>query len=152
MKATQTRFAALIIAGSLGFGWGVGAEPAPRPKAPTPAASAPAAEPEVPKSVFEFPRNPREGRNPFFPESQANVEQPKPKNTVAPMVFVLNGITSPPRRTAMINGRTFEPGESGDVRLSGGTKVTIKCTEIGDASAVIMVGNERRELRLRAGI
>ena len=39
---------------------------------------------------------------------------------------MLNGITSPPKRTAMINGRTFETGESGEVKLPTGAKALIK--------------------------
>jgi hypothetical protein len=65
---------------------------------------------------------------------------------------VLNGITSPPKRTAMINGRTFEPGEEGEVRLPAGGKMLIKVEEIKSESAVILVGGQRRELRLRAGV
>ena len=49
----------------------------------------------------------------------------------------------------MINGRTFEAGESGEVKFQDGTRVSIQCLEIGDDPAVILVGAQRRELRMR---
>ncbi len=110
------------------------------------------AAPAIPQSVFVVPQSPRDGRNPFFPNSRYGLQAPKPKEVSNTVVFVLNGITSPPRRTAMINGRTFEPGESGEIRLPSGGKVMISCAEIRDHSAVIIVSGERRELWLRAGI
>jgi hypothetical protein len=62
---------------------------------------------------------------------------------------VLNGLTGPPKRLAMINGRTFEAGESGEVRLPGGAKLQIQCEEIKDDSVTIVAAGERKELRLR---
>jgi hypothetical protein len=100
---------------------------------------------EIPKSVFE----PAIGRNPFFPTSGFAAQIPQqvtPVSPVDPNAFILNGITSPPKRTAMINGRTFEVGEEGEVRLLGGAKVLIKCEEIRDDSAVISVKGQRREV------
>jgi hypothetical protein len=113
--------------------------------------------PEVPfpQSIFSVPTQPGEGRNPFFPQSTVQVVIiPKitKDNPIESFSFVLNGITSPPRRTAMINGRTFEPGEEGEVRMPSGGKILIKCEEIKADSAVITVGGQRRELRLRSGL
>jgi len=110
---------------------------------------------EIPKSVFVVPTQPKDGRNPFFPQSSTGFQAPKPvvSNTeIDASLFVLNGITSPPKRTAMINGRTFEPGEEGDVRLPTGAKVRVKCQDIRRDSAIIQVNGQRRELRLRPGI
>jgi hypothetical protein len=109
---------------------------------------------EIPQSVFTVPSNPRDGRNPFFPHS---IPAPPivPLNPNSPLdfsSFVLNGITSPPKRTAMINGRTFEAGEEGEVKLANGGKAMIKCEEIRSDSAVILVNGQRRELRLRFGL
>lgn len=108
----------------------------------------------IPQSVFVIPSQPAEGRNPFFPQSVVRAVPPKitPTNIVDPGAFVLNGITSPPRRTAMINGRTFEPGEEGEVRLPGGNKMLIKCEDIRAESAIIVVSGVRREIRLRSGL
>lgn len=129
--------------------------------APSSTAAAPAEQtkatdpwpPELPQSVFVIPSNPKEGRNPFFPRSTFGADTVvKPKSgRVEISAFVLNGITSPPKRTAMINGRTFEVGEEGEVRLPGGAKEFIKCEEIRADSAVIVVHGQRLELRFRSG-
>ena len=113
-----------------------------------------ASQAEIPQSVFAVPATPRDGRNPFFPQSAvvAPIVQPKATGTLDFNSFVLNGITSPPKRTAMINGRTFERGEEGEVRLPSGAKVLIKCEEIRADSAIIFVSGQRRELRLRFGL
>lgn len=135
-----------LIAGPQTLGADVGQ---PARKAP----AAPSAEADIPTSVFNIPANPKEGRNPFFPQSKPTlVPSLKPVDPVDPMAFVLNGITSPPKRTAMINGRTFEPGEESEVKLPNGGKILVKCVEIRDDSAVILVAGQRRELRLRFGI
>lgn len=109
---------------------------------------------EIPQSVFVIPSNPKDGRNPFFPQSLTATPVVKPREgaSVDLSGVVLNGITSPPRRTAMINGRTFEPGEEGEVRLPSGSKVMIKCEEIRADSTVIQINGMRRELRLRFGL
>jgi hypothetical protein len=114
--------------------------------------NAAAAQGTIPQSIFIIPSTPKEGRNPFFPQSATAA--PPLRLTEAPLDtsgLVLNGITSPPKRTAMINGRTFEPGEEADVKMPSGAKVLIKCEEIRAESAVILIMGQRRELRLRAG-
>jgi hypothetical protein len=114
------------------------------------------ADQSITKSVFVIPATPKQGRNPFFPYSAQPAPMPDEagKNTrgLDPSGFVLNGITSPPKRTAMINGRTFELGESGEVRSKMGYRVLIKCEEIRSDSAVISVEGKRIELRLRLGL
>ena len=124
-------------------------------KGPAKSSSVPTFTPvEIPQSVFAPPATPKEGRNPFFPMSVAVLPVIKQEKG-SPLdlsQFVLNGITSPPRRTAMINGRTFEPGEEGEVKLPNGAKVQIKCEEIGADSTVILVNGARRELKLRFGL
>ena len=107
----------------------------------------------IPQSVFIIPASPKEGRNPFFPKSvsEAQVRKVKPEEVDSSSI-VLNGITSPPKRTAMINGKTFETGESGEVRLHNGGRLSIQCLEIRSDTAVILVGTQRKELRLRTGI
>jgi len=109
---------------------------------------------EIPKSVFVIPASPKDGRNPFFPQSAQVVAQPTKRDApLDPSLFVLNGITpSGPKRTAMINGRTFEAGESGEVRLPSGSKMLIKCEEIRADTVVILVDGQRRDLRLRFGL
>lgn len=106
---------------------------------------------EIPKSVFVVPANPREGRNPFFP-GPAEVQKPAAASRAATadnFALVLNGLSGPPKRTAMINGRTFEAGEKGEVKLADGSRLQVECVEVRDDSAMISVGGQTRELRLR---
>jgi hypothetical protein len=114
---------------------------------------------EIPGSVFVVPQNAIEGRDPFFPRSSRVAPAPATTPTeTAPATLdisslVLNGITGPPRRLAMINGRTFEKGEEGEVRGLGGTRFLVKCEEISDESVIVIVnGDVRKELRLRSGL
>jgi hypothetical protein len=107
---------------------------------------------EIPLSVFVIPSNPKEGRNPFFPQAVVAAPIIKPTEVVGSDAFVLNGITSPPKRTAMINGSTFEVGEEHEIKLPGGSRIMVKCVEIRADSAIILSGGVRRELRLRFGL
>jgi len=104
-----------------------------------------------PKSAFK-----PAGINPFFPNASTPVNRPQiasAKQQAPPEPsFVLNGITGPPLRSAMINGRTFLQGEEGDVRIDSGAKVSIKCAEIMDESAIIEINGHRKTLKLRMGI
>lgn len=104
----------------------------------------------VPKSKFSI-----QGNNPFNPQVKQVAAAPTSKPAdpkIETEVFILNGITGPPTRSAMINGQTFLVGEQSELRLSNGSKVLVRCAEINDASAVIEVGGARRELRFRTGI
>jgi hypothetical protein len=53
----------------------------------------------------------------------------------------------------MINGRTFEPGESGEVKIPGSNdRLLIKCIEVKADSVIIEISGRRRELKLRSGL
>lgn len=107
----------------------------------------------MPQSVFTVPSQSSPARNPFFPQSTVVAfKQPPVKKPDDISSLLLDGITSPPRRTAMINGRTFEIGEAGEVKPRAGGKVWMKCIEIKSDSAVIEVDGQRHELRLRPGV
>ncbi len=116
----------------------------------------PAAEVEVPRSVFVIPASSKEGRNPFFPRSSMVAQAPKisPQSFQEASAIKLNGIVPDgPRRTAMLNGRTFEEGEEAEIKLPTGGKVLVKCEQIKEDSVQVLVnGTMRRELRLRAGL
>jgi hypothetical protein len=112
---------------------------------------------EIPRSVFVVATKPSEGRNPFFPQSAIKPAEPpkaivvqKPVQADPFASLVLNGITSPPKATAMVNGRIFERGETAEIKLPGGTKVLLRCEEIKTDSAVFQAGDQRRELRLHS--
>ncbi len=127
--------------------------PAPAVQPPTNSNPVAAIASPIPQSIFIIPASPKDGRNPFFPRSTLNSPVVKPKPlTVDTSAVVLNGLTSPPRPTAMINGRTFERGESGEVRLPTGARVRIQCLEIRADAVVVVVGSQRCELHLRKAL
>jgi hypothetical protein len=70
-----------------------------------------------------------------------------------PVVDVhLNGISGVAGKPlAIINSRTFEIGEEGEI-VSSGNRVRIRCLEIKADTAVIQIGPERRVLRMRPGL
>jgi thioredoxin-related protein len=66
----------------------------------------------------------------------------------------LKGIAGPANaRLAMINNQTLGAGETGKVKL-GDSVVKVKCLEVHDDRAVVMIegSNQRRELRMRGGL
>jgi hypothetical protein len=143
-------FSVLVFCGQVLAG---AAQSSPAPAATATNLLSVLAEP-IPQSVFTIPATPKDGRNPFFPQSaQALPQINKPNSPIDTSALVLNGITpNGPRRTAMINSRTFEAGESGEVRLPSGARMLIKCEEIKNDSVVILIDNQRRELKLRFGL
>ena len=118
-----------------------------------PAAAAPAAQPAAPeavlRSVFVVPTNPKEGRDPFFPNSnrpyeRAQAGQPHVGDITA---LVLKGISGPPdRRLAIINNHTFGVGDEQDLATPQG-RIHIRCVEIKDSSVVIESAGQRHELK-----
>ena len=119
--------------------------------APIPARTVTSTNSEIPKSVFVIPKNPQEGRDPFFPNSMHPYGiSEKPQLTPAVSNLVLKGLSGPPDgRLAMINGRTFKTGEEGEVSTPAG-RVTIRVVEIRSDSVVIEVGGVRHELHMRS--
>ncbi len=153
LQITTTLLAGLTVMATSSPGLAAGQ--APKNTAKTPAAFEVVPEVPIPQSTFLIPSQSAEGRNPFFPQSTVRVVPSPitPRTPVLdPSLFVLNGITSPPRRTAMINGRTFEPGEEGEIRFASGNRTMIKCEEIRADSAIIVVAGVRREIKLRSGL
>jgi hypothetical protein len=120
------------------------------------APSAAPAEPEPAKSVFNNPANPQQGKDPFFPQSTRRLPAPPQvvsAGTTNPIVVVadldLKGISgSANRRLAIINNRTFETGEEGEIATSVG-HVRLTCKEIKDDSVRVIVNGQERILRLR---
>jgi len=107
---------------------------------------------EVPLSQFVIPSSPAEGRNPFFPDSTFG--RPQVKTGTEPVKAVvtlsLNGISKVGNKWfALINGRTFEAGEDGDVTVSG-RKVRVLCVTIRAESVTVDVDGSRQELKLKS--
>jgi hypothetical protein len=108
-----------------------------------------AADKQIPQSVYVVPANQKDGRDPFFPDSdrlKARVVVKSTPNTPS-VTLVLNGLSP---GLAMINGRTMAAGEESDVNSSG-RRVHIRLVEIKDKekTVVVEVDGERRELTLR---
>ena len=117
--------------------------------APTPTAT-PAEVLPPPQSVFID--RPDFGRDPFFPKSRRRGAVVSPNIPVEPTAnfgnLALKGISvSNERRLAIINNKTFEVGEEGEVRING-QPVRLKVTEIRDKSVVITVNGVSKELFL----
>ena len=120
------------------------------------ATNAPPIVSSIPQSVFIIPLTPQEGKDPFFPRSTRlftdvvvkTNSQPAAATTVVELK--LNGISgTPDHRLAIINNRTFDIGEEGEV-LNGASHVRIICKDIKDDSVRVLVGSEERILRLRS--
>ena len=105
----------------------------------------------IPKSIFEE----SVGKDPFFPRrSAAAVPNPTAASEVRTSDFTLKGITPfGTKPTAIINGYTFEKGESHEVKVSSGGKVMIHCIDIKDGVVIITIEKspQQVELRMRPG-
>src|SRR5262249_28819673 len=111
---------------------------------------------EPPRSVFVD--DAKLGRDPFFPRSSRRMASaPAPATPSSPQApvqasfsqFKLRGISgTASKRIALINNRTFEAGEEGEVKTAEG-RFRLRCVEVKDTSVVIVVaGNQRHELFL----
>jgi hypothetical protein len=109
------------------------------------------------QSVFVMPKGRPEGVDPFFPRSNrpyfgtplpvAAPTNPEPVQVAVDLKLkAISGL--PEHRLALINNHTFEAGEEGEIVTTTG-RMRIRCLEITQDSAVVQVGTERRELRLR---
>ncbi|MGB8370468.1 MAG: hypothetical protein ACLPYZ_03185 [Limisphaerales bacterium] len=117
-----------------------------------PVAAAPVAQPAAPevvsRSVFVVPTNPKDGRDPFFPNSTRSYETVSAGRPHAGDVssLVLKGISGPPNhRLVIINNHTFGVGDEENLVTSQGP-IHIRCVEIKAGSVVIESGGQRHEL------
>lgn len=110
---------------------------------------APVTEPlPFPKSTFVDDVN--VGKDPFFPLSTRRGQQKVKDTPVVEAIpdILLKGVSGTAgRRLAIINNKTFEVGEQGELK-SKGQSVLIKCVEIKDKSVLIRVNGLERELFL----
>jgi hypothetical protein len=110
-----------------------------------------------PQSSFVAPANSKDGRDPFFPESERPYADQTPRTTIKTPVRAtssfspaLQGISGQEnRRLAIISGRTLAEGENTTFNTPGGA-IQVRCLEIRADSVVVEVGTERRELRLKS--
>ena len=131
---------------------------APTDKKPDAKPAAPAIEPEapIPQSTFSIPATSGVARDPFYPSRIIQAEVAKPAtNAAAARVsslscLVLKGLSGTPSNPlAMVNGRTMGRGEDAEIVTDCG-RLLVHCVDITTNSAIVEVGGERRELRLRS--
>ena len=101
------------------------------------------------RSVFIQPASPKEGRDPFFPDSSRPYAAAVAKtahNTLNLTSLIFKGISgTPDHRLVIINNHTFAVGDEGDVETAQG-RIHIRCLEISDYSVVIEAAGQRHEL------
>ena len=113
-----------------------------------PAKPAPVVKTPPPKSVFVMPASPREGRDPFFPESFRPYEDaPATKREVDSTVFIIKCISNERGHLmAIVNNHTFAAGDEGDVLTTSG-RVHLRVVSISPDSVVIEANGTRREIK-----
>jgi len=125
--------------------WGRAAQPAP-------ATGATAATGEFRFVKSTFVNTAGVGKDPFFPRSTrrgAAVTTTPEVETGANFGFLsLKGISgSKNRRLAIINNRTFEPGEEGELRVNGRI-VRVRCVEIREDGVTVSINGQSQNLFL----
>ena len=103
---------------------------------------------ETIRSVFILPSNPKEGHDPFFPDSERPYEIAAAANPQAGKAtsLVLKGFSGPlNHRLVIINNHTFGSGDTGNVITPSG-RIHLRCIEIKTNSVIIETGGQRHEL------
>jgi hypothetical protein len=94
-------------------------------------------------SVFAYPSNPSEGRDPFFPGSMRIYTTGNPnKLNQGPSLSdltVKSILGTPPRVFAIINNHTFAVGDEEDVILKTGQRLLVHCTDINPKAGTVTV-------------
>ncbi len=118
-----------------------------------PVAAAPVTQPPTPevvsRSVFVIPTNPKEGRDPYFPNSNRPYDSATAGQVHVADVssLVLKGVSGPPdHRLAIINNHTFAEGDEQDLVTSQG-RIHVHCVEIKNGAVVIETSGQRHELK-----
>lgn len=97
---------------------------------------------ETQQSVFVYPNNASEGRDPFFPDSTHVYSNNPDKQSSGPSLvdLILKSILgAPPRAFAIINNHTFAPGDEGDVITKSGQRLRIRCVDINPKAGTATV-------------
>jgi hypothetical protein len=103
---------------------------------------------ETVRSVFVIPSNSKEGRDPFFPDSDRPYEIAAAVNPQAGKAtsLVVKGFSGPlNHRLVIINNHTFAAGDEGNVITPSG-RIHLRCVEIKTNSVVIETGGQLHEL------
>lgn len=103
-----------------------------------------------PVSVFVMPVGPRDGRDPFFPESTRPYEDAAPAkpHAVETISFVITGHSvEHGEEMVIINNHTFAVGDEGDVLTPSG-RVHLHLLAIHGETAEIEANGTRREINI----
>jgi hypothetical protein len=101
------------------------------------------------QSVFILPTNPREGRDPFYPESTRTIEAAAvASHTVEITDLKVPGISGTPGHLlAIINNHTFGVGDEGDVLTSSG-RVNLRCLDIQPDYVLVEINGQVHRINL----
>lgn len=108
------------------------------------------AEPAQIRSVFVLPASPKDGRDPFFPEStrvyDAMMAVSQTNKTVEVTSLKVPGISGTPGHLfAIINNHTFAEGDEGDVLTTSG-KLHLRCIKIEEGHVTVEVNGQNHRL------
>jgi len=103
---------------------------------------------QAPRSVFNQPASPKDGRDPFFPASirpyASAVVSGGNSNDLSSLV--MQGISgAPPHRLVIINNVTFGVGDDAEVRTPEG-RIRIHCVDITANSVVVEANGQEQTL------
>lgn len=134
------------------FGFTLAAHAAPQAAGTNTTAHVTNTVPEIPKSVFVVPANPKEGRDPFYPNATSMYAVPSLANSTnaisAPVELLTLKSLSP--TLAQINRTLMAVGEEADIEVQGG-HLHVRLVQIKPESVIVEVGGRQHELHLRPG-
>jgi hypothetical protein len=96
-----------------------------------------------PMSVFIIPDNPKEGRDPFFPNSmRVYKDRPAPPGATNLSALKLQGISRGRNGAfAVINDETFAVGDEATVKIDTG-KIDVRCIQIKGNTVTVEAGGQ----------
>jgi hypothetical protein len=107
-----------------------------------------AAPPETPRSIFEQPTSPKEGRDPFFPNSMryfASIVVPTAKTKDLSSLVIRGKSGTSDHPLVIINDITFAEGDDRDVITTDG-RIHIRCLQIVGDLVVIEANGQHHQL------
>jgi predicted small secreted protein len=101
------------------------------------------------QSVFILPTSPKDGRDPFYPESTRTLDStPATVHTVEISSLRVPGISGTPGHLlAIINNHTFAVGDEGEVLTATG-RVNLRCLEIQPNFVLVEVNGQVHRISL----
>lgn len=137
MKTFSKIFSGLMLAA---FAAQISIAQTPKTAAPKISVAPPA------RSTFNQPANPKEGRDPFFPESTHPYEAAIAAQTVTTTTLTVKGYSiANGRPIVIINNHSFMVGDEGDVLTAGG-RAHLHCLEIRNDTVIVEINGIRHEI------